>query len=148
MNPQQTTTYQCTATGSVGPPATASVTVQVTPATTTPPPTIIVGGLSGLTCSAPTAPGNVHATYVCQTVVRQVQINLSQSTSPAGNTPLTYLTASQNSAAAVLGATSAEPIVQLGEQFGDYFFTVVVTDSKGNQATATVDIELAVTRVP
>lgn len=148
VNPQQTTTYQCTATGSVGPPATASVTVQVTPATTTPPPTIIVGGLSGLTCSAPTAPGNVHATYVCQTVVRQVQINLSQSTSPAGNTPLTYLTASQNSAAAVLGATSAEPIVQLGEQFGDYFFTVVVTDSKGNQATATVDIELAVTRVP
>jgi hypothetical protein len=152
VNPQVTTTYTCTATGT-GPPATATVTVPVTQTTTpppvTPPPTIVVTGLSGLTCSATAAPAaGSGATFVCDTVVRQVTIDLSQSTSSAGNTPLSFLTTSQSSQAAVLNATSPQPTVQLGEQFGDYFFTVTVTDSKGNKSTATVDIRLVVTRVP
>ena len=146
VHPTTTTTYICTATGT-GQPATASVTVQVTP-TPVQPPSVVVGGLSGLTCSAPSvAAGGTSTTVKCQTVVRQVQLDLSQSTSPTGNSPLTFLTTSQNTAAAVLSPTSSQPIVQLGEQFGDYLFTVVVTDSKGNAAVATVDIQLAVTRV-
>jgi len=113
------------------------------------PPTIVVTGLNGLQCSATVAPvGGTGATFVCETVVRQVSLDLSQSTSSVGNTPLTFLTTSQQTSSAVLSATSAQPIVQLGEQFGDYFFTVVVTDSKGNQGTAIVDIRLVVTRVP
>lgn len=154
VNPQATTTYTCTATGT-GPPATATLTVPVTPVVTpppppvTPPPTVVVVGLNGLSCSAPAAPtAGTGATFVCETVVRQVQIDLSQSTSAGGNTPLTFLTTTTNINAAVINATSSQPSVQLGEQFGDYFFTVVVTDSKGNKGTATVDIRLVVTRVP
>jgi hypothetical protein len=151
VNPQTTTTYTCTALGN-GPPATATVTVQVTPVTPPPPPpppVIVIGGLNGVTCSTPAvASGGSQATFVCQTVVRQVQLDLSQSTSPAGNTPLTFLTTSQNTRSAVLTPTSSKPTVQLGEQFGDYIFTVVVTDSKGQQATATVDIQLVVSRIP
>lgn len=151
VNPQTTTTYTCTALGT-GPPATATVTVQVTPPPPPPPPTppvIVIGGLNGLTCSTPAVPaGGTGATFVCQTVVRQVQLDLSQSTSPAGNTPLTFLTTSQNTRSAVLTPTSSKPTVQLGEQFGDYIFTVLVTDSKGAQATATVDIQLVVSRIP
>ncbi len=150
VTPMVNTTYTCTATGT-GPPATATVTVQVTPSTTStgPPPTITVGGLSGLVCSSPaTVVGGSGGTIICQTVVRQVQLDLSQSTSPSGNAPLTFLTTSLSSRSAVIGPTSSQPIVQLGEQFGDYLFNVTVTDAKGNQATATVDIQLAVTRVP
>jgi len=152
VNPQTTTTYMCTATGN-GPPATATVTVPVKPLPPPPvvtPPTVVVTGINGLMCSATATVGSNGATYICETVVRQVSLDLSQSTSPAGNTPLTYLTTSnsRNTNAAVLNATSVQPTVQLGEQFGDYFFTVVVTDSKGNQGTATVDIRLVVTRVP
>jgi hypothetical protein len=152
VNPQQTTTYTCTATGNGGPPATATVTVPVTPVTppvVTPPPTVIIVGLNGLQCSAPATPvQGSGATFICETVVRQVTFDLSQSSSSAGNTPLTFLTTSQNTRAAVLNPTSSTPTVQLGEQFGDYLFTVLVTDSKGNQSTATVDIRLVVTRVP
>lgn len=152
VNPQTTTTYTCTAAGNGG-PATATVTVQVTPNQPPPPPVtppvIVVGGLNGLTCSSPaTVVGSTGATFVCQTVVRQVTLDLSQSTSPSGATPLSYLTVSQSGQSAVLNPTSPQPTVQLGEQFGDYFFSVTVTDNKGNKSTATVDIQLVVTRVP
>ena len=151
VNPTTTTTYTCTATGN-GPPATATVTVPVTQQPPPPPPmppVVVVTGLNGLTCSAPaSAAGGSGSTFICETVVRQVSLDLSQSSSPAGATPLTFLTTSQNTRAAVLSPTSSQPTVQLGEEFGDYLFTVVVTDSKGNQGTATVDIRLVVTRVP
>jgi hypothetical protein len=151
VNPQQTTTYTCSAAGQGG-PATATVTVTVTPTQpppTQPPPVISVGGLNGLTCSATAAPAaGSGAMFVCETVVRQVTLDLSQSTSPSGSTPLTFLTTPQNIRSAVLNPTSAQPTVQLGEQFGDYFFNVTVTDAKGNVSTAIVDIRLVVTRVP
>ena len=148
VNPQQTTTYTCTAVGN-GPPATATVTVTVTPAPPPPPPpVIVVGGLNGVTCSATAVPAGGNATFICETVVRQVQLDLSQSTSPSGNAPLAFITTSLSTSSAVLNPTSPQPTVQLGEQFGDYFFNVAVTDAKGNQSTATVDIRLVVTRVP
>jgi hypothetical protein len=153
VNPQTTTTYTCTALGN-GPPATATVTVTVTPPPPPPPPPVIViGGLNGLQCSATVVPAGGGAsvggaTFTCQTVVRQVQLDLSQSTSPAGNAPLTFLTTARNTNSAVLNPTAAQPIVQLGELFGDYLFDVLVTDAKGNQAAAIVDIQLVVTRPP
>jgi hypothetical protein len=105
--------------------------------------------LNGLTCSSPAvSSGGSGGTFVCQTVVRQVTLDLTQSSSPSGATPLTYLTTSNNTQAAVLNPTSPQPTVQLGELFSDYLFTVTVTDSKGNRSTATVDIQLVVTRVP
>src|SRR5579884_50223 len=150
VNPQQTTTYTCTATGANGGSATATVTVTVTPTPppTGTPPTIVVGGLNGLVCATPAvAAGSSGNTIVCQTVVRQVTLDLSQSTSSTGATPLTFLTTSQSISSAVLNPTSSQPTVQLSEQFGDYFFNVTVTDAKGNTATAVVDIQLVVTRV-
>ncbi len=80
--------------------------------------------------------------------MRQVQLDLSQSTSPSGNAPLTFLTTARNINSAVLSPTSAQPVVQLGELFGNYLFDVVVTDAKGNQSAAVVDIQLVVTRPP
>lgn len=151
VNPQTDTTYTCTATGN-GPPATATVTVKVTPVTPPPPvtpPVVVVGGLNGLSCSATAVPtAGSGGTFVCDTLVRQVTLDLSQSSSPTGNAPLSFLTMSQSGSSAVLGPTSPTPTVQLGEQFGDYFFTVTVTDSKGNKATATVDIRYVKSSVP
>jgi hypothetical protein len=82
---------------------------------------------------------------VCQTAIRQVTLNLSGSSSPTGNNPLTFLTASNNLSSAVLGSATSHPSVQLAELAGDYFFTVTVTDSKGNSTTVTVDLRLTTT---
>jgi len=148
VNPQTTTTYVCVATGANGAQATANVTVQVTPGGGGGmPPVIMVGGAS---CSGNGVVGTVGATngmVFCQTVVRQVTLDLSGSTSPAGNTPLTFNTTSRNTAAAVLNPNSSMPIVQLSELFGDYFFDVTVTDSKGNVSVITVDIQFVKTRI-
>src|SRR5258708_17786259 len=92
MSPQTTTTYTCTALGT-GPPATATVTVTVTPPPPPPPPpVVVVGGLNGLQCSATVVPAGGGAsvggaTFVCQTVVRQGQLYLRQSTRPSATSP-------------------------------------------------------------
>ncbi|HLJ44771.1 MAG TPA: OmpA family protein [Bryobacteraceae bacterium] len=144
VNPQVNTTYTCTATGASGTtPATATVTVTVTqtPPPPPPPPVIIVTGLNGLQCAAPTVPaGGGPSLIICETVVRVVQLDLSQSSSPSGATPLSYLTTSRNIQAAVLNPTSVQPTVELSALFGDYFFDITVTDSKGNLAQGVVDI--------
>jgi hypothetical protein len=72
--------------------------------------------------------------------VNLVDLNLSGSTSPSGNTPLTYFTVSRNNQALVLNPASAQPSLQLGPLKGDYLFDVIVTDSKGNKTTITVDV--------
>jgi hypothetical protein len=132
--PQVTTTYTCVATNTVGKQVSKSLTVPVTPG----------GGgggggpvivINAAGCTAPATPGGVT---VCETVVRLLDIDLSSSTSP--NLPLSFLTTSRNQAAVVLNPTSAHFSVQLSELFGDYFFDVLVTDSKGNKSTATIDV--------
>ena len=85
-----------------------------------------------------TAPATALGTTVCETVVRLLDIDLSATTSP--NQPLSFLTTSRSQAAVVLNPTSPRFSVQLSELFGDYFFDVVVTDSKGNKSTATIDV--------
>ncbi|MEO7145168.1 MAG: OmpA family protein [Bryobacteraceae bacterium] len=136
VNPTVTTTYSCTAVGAGGSTDTASLTVNVTPVTPPPPP--------------PTGPPPIVVIQggpVIQTVVRDLQVDASQSSSPAGNNPLTYFWTSRNTSAAVANPTSPTPTVHLGELYGDYFFDLTVTDSKGNKTTGTVDIQLIVTRV-
>jgi hypothetical protein len=138
VNPTTTTTYVCVAVNQTG-QASANLTVPVAGSTT-------AGGGPVLVVTSPTAtctPG--AAVTICQTVVREINLDFTGTTSP--NQPLSYLTTSGTVQAVVLNPTSVTPSVQLGELFGDYFFTVVVTDSKGNQSTQTVDVQLVVTRV-
>jgi len=79
---------------------------------------------------------------VIETNVRQVTLDATASSSPAGNLPLTFLWVSRNTQAAVLNPTSPTPIVQLNQLIGDYYFDLTVTDSKGNSATGTVIVRL------
>jgi hypothetical protein len=127
--PQQTTTYTCTATGQGGTSDKQTLTVTVTPV---PPP----GGKG----TGPTVV--IAGGPVIETNVRQVQLDASGSTSPAGNLPLTFLWVSRNTQAAVLNPTSATPIVQLNQLIGDYYFDLTVTDSKGNSSTGTIIVRL------
>ncbi|MGI8741407.1 MAG: PKD domain-containing protein [Bryobacteraceae bacterium] len=144
VNPVATTTYVCVAVGANGQQASANLTVPVTtgPVTTTPGPTVSIIS-SGGACTQ----GTATLATVCETVVRTITLDLSGSVSAAGNNPLTFMITSRNTAAAILNSTSSMPIVQLSELFGDYFFDVTVTDSKGNKTTVPVDVRLIVTRV-
>ncbi len=135
VNPTVTTTYVCVAVNGAGQSVAKNLTVPVNPTGGGGTPPVIV--INGANCM-------VNGTVtVCQTVVRQLTLDLSASSSPTGNNPLTFMTSSNNISAAVLNPTSSHPIVQLGELFGDYFFTITVTDSKGNIATVTLDVQLA-----
>ena len=137
VNPTTTTTYVCVAINSAGAQVAKNLTVPVNPSSGGgTPPTVVV---SGPGC---TVMGTIT---VCDTLVRQLTLDLSSSNSPSGNNPLTFSTTSGTLSAAVLGANTSHPTVQLAQTYGDYFFTVTVTDSKGNATTETVDIRLLVT---
>jgi hypothetical protein len=137
VNPQTSTTYTCVATSSSGAQASQSLNVPVTPAGGGPVPVIIISS-SAANCVTTAVVGG---TTTCQTVVRLLDLNLAGSSSPAGNNPLTFFTTSRNTSSVVLNPTSPTPSVQLSEGFGDYFFDVIVTDSKGNKAIATIDVQ-------
>jgi hypothetical protein len=145
VNPQTTTTYVCVAVNSAGKQASKNLTVPVgTPGGGGGGGPIIVVTASGATCSATVNGGTV----VCDTLIRLLDLNLSASSSAAGNTPLTFLTTSRNVASVVLNPTSARPSLELSELFGDYLFDVTVTDSKGNKSSVTVDVRYLRTSVP
>lgn len=134
VNPTTTSTYVCVAINSAGAQVAKNLTVPVNPTSGGgTPPVVKVGG-----------PGCVVSgtLTICQTASRQVTLDLSGSSSPSGNTPLSFMTVSGNLSAAVLGANTSHPSIQLAELAGDYFFTVTVTDSKGNSTTVTVDLRL------
>jgi len=135
VNPTTTSTYVCVAINSAGAQVAKNLTVPVNPSGGGggTPPVVVVGGAGCVVSGTLT---------ICQTANRQVTLDLSGSSSPTGNTPLTFLTVSGNLSAAVLGANTSHPTVQLAELAGDYFFTVTVTDSKGNSTTVTVDLRL------
>jgi hypothetical protein len=134
VNPTTTSTYVCVAINSAGGQVSKNLTVPVGPASGGGTPPVVVVHGPGCTVSG--------ALTICQTANRQVSLDLSGSSSPTGNNPLTFLTVSNNLSAAVLNATSSHPSVQLAELAGDYFFTVTVTDSMGNSTTVTVDLRL------
>jgi hypothetical protein len=136
VNPQVDTTYTCTAVGTRS-QDTRSLLVKVTqpagppPPPSGPPPTIVIAGAPSIT-----------------TVVRTLALNASQSFSPAGYGPLKYLWTSRGSRASISDANSPNPVVYLGNLYGDYYFDLTVTDARGNTATATIDVILAVSRTP
>jgi hypothetical protein len=72
---------------------------------------------------------------------RQVPLSAAGSTDPQG-LPLTYSWVSLDPAATLINPTSVTPIAQLGTNYGDYKFTVTVTNSKGLASSATVTITL------
>jgi hypothetical protein len=145
VNPRVDTTYTCTAVG-LRSQDTKTLTVKVTqplncdgpnpdpgcpPKPGGPPPTVVIQG----------GP-------VMETVVRTVTLDASQSFSPGGFGPLKYYWTSREGRAAIAQANSPTPIVYLGNLYGDYFFDVTVTDSRGNVSTGTIDVRLVVTRIP
>jgi OmpA family/K319L-like, PKD domain len=126
--PQATTTYMCIATGENGVTAQKSVTVTV--GSTTPPtgqpPTIVIAGGSSQT-----------------TTVRNVLIDASGSSSPSGNTPLTYSLATLYGSATIINGNTSRPTVTLGPTPGPYYFNLTVTDSKGMSTTQEITITYA-----
>ncbi|HEY1757138.1 MAG TPA: OmpA family protein [Bryobacteraceae bacterium] len=129
--PNTTTTYTCIATNQLGQAVQASVTVVVPPSTapTGPPPTVVISGGTTIT-----------------TTNRTLTLNASGSSSPAGNTPLTYYwSIASGNGAGIVGANTATPTVTLGVPDGEYDFQLVVTDSKGNSASAVVRVMLVST---
>jgi hypothetical protein len=143
VTPQTTTTYVCVATSSnpALPPASANLTVTVTPATTLPMGTgtcVVAFDITGATTPMTT----------CQTIYRSNNLNLTEALADT-NSPLTFVVTSENIQAAVLPAspTSATDTVQLSSTFGDYFFDIVATDSTGKQLKARVDLQFVKTTV-
>jgi hypothetical protein len=129
--PSTTTTYTCIATNQIGQVAQASVTVVVPPSTAPagPPPTVVFASGNSIT-----------------TTVRTLTLDASQSTSAAGNGPLTYFWAiAAGNGASIVGANTATPTVTLGVPDGEYDFQVVVTDSKGNSASGVIHVMLVST---
>lgn len=126
--PQATTSYMCIATGENGVTAQKSVTVTVGSSTppTSQPPTIVIAGGSAQT-----------------TTVRNVLIDASASTSPAGNTPLTFSLATLYGSAEIINGNTSKPTVVLGPTPGPYYFNLTVTDSKGMSTTQEITITYA-----
>jgi hypothetical protein len=126
--PNTTTTYTCIATNQIGQAVQASVVVVVPPSTAPPGPAPVVVFATGPSIT---------------TTVRTLTLDASQSSSPAGNTPLTYFwSIAAGNGAGILNATSSKATVTLGVPDGEYDFQVVVTDSKGNSASGVIRVTL------
>jgi hypothetical protein len=119
VNPLTNTTYTVTATGANNTHATCTIAVTVTPA---PPPVAIITGPSTI-----------------ETIYRQLTIDGSQSTNPAGG-PLTYTWEALGTGAAILDQGQAQTRVQLGGLFGDYIFKLTVRNAAGQQDSTTVTV--------
>jgi hypothetical protein len=130
VSPLATTTYTCIATGAAGGIDQQQLTVTV-PAGG--------GGGGGQGPIIKIVGGNT-----INTGFRFVTLDASQTTSPSGNTPLTFTWVSLNDRAVINNANQAVTQVTLGVQPGSYLFQLTVTDSKGNQATAIVTVILTI----
>ncbi len=122
VSPTQTTTYTLTATGAGGATATKQVTVTVNPAPTGPsgPPVVVIAGGSHL-----------------YTQGYAITLDASGSTNPAGGTLTYHWTGPGN--ALILNPNSAATLVSAQNYaFGDYTFTVTVTNNKGQSSTGNV----------
>jgi len=120
VSPTVTTVYTLTATNAAG--------------STTSTATVTVG--SG-------APIIVFASgNILYTSSRDVQLDASGSSSPAGNTPLQFYWTVRGDKARIYQPTSATPHVYLPGTAGNYIFDLTVTDSKGNSTTSTLTVRL------
>jgi len=127
VSPNATTTYTITAAGTNNRTASCTVTVNVTPAPT--PPTAIITGPS-----------------VVETIYRQVILDASPSTNPAGGA-LSYVWTPLSTGAAVLDQGQPQTRVQLGGAYGDYIFRVTVRNAQGQEASSTVTVRFKSTTV-
>lgn len=122
VSPQQTTTYTCIATAQNGQTDRLQVTITVT---IPPGPVIVIKGGTSQTVDR-----------------RHFYLDASASTSPSGNTPLTYHWDAYNSQATIFNPNSATPEIVLLPLERDFVFLLTVTDSKGNATTTTIDLFL------
>jgi hypothetical protein len=76
------------------------------------------------------------------TTTRDVQLDASGSSSPAGNNPLQFYWTVRGDKARVYQPTSPTPHVFLPGSAGNYIFDLTVTDSKGNSTTQTLTVRL------
>jgi hypothetical protein len=123
--PQTTTSYNCIATGQNGVAVSKSVTVTVgstAPPTSLPPVIVIASGTTQTT------------------TVPNVLLDASGSSSPSGNTPLTYSWVSLYGQANILTPASPTTTVQISGGPGSYYFNLTVTDSKGMSTTQEITI--------
>lgn len=72
-------------------------------------------------------------------VVREIQLDGSQSFDPAGD-PITYSWEVTGRPAALMHADTATPIVQFGSGRGDYTFELTVTNNKGLSSKKTTTV--------
>jgi hypothetical protein len=126
VNPSATTTYTITVTGANNQTASCTVPVTVTPA---PGPNPIITGPS-----------------VVETLYRQITLDASQSTDPAGGA-LTYVWTPLSTGAAVLDQGQAMTRVQLGGAYGDYIFRLTVRNAQGQEGSTTVTVRFKSTTV-
>jgi hypothetical protein len=125
VSPTVTTIYTLTAINAAG---SATVSATVTVAGTT-------GGGTGPIIVF--NPGNF-----IYTTNRDLALDASGSSSPAGNTPLQFYWTSRGDKAVIYQKTSPTPRIYLPGSTGNYVFDLTVTDSKGNSATQTLTVRL------
>lgn len=128
VTPTATTTYTLTATGTDNRTATCTVTVNVNPAPA--PPTAVIAGPATIT-----------------TIRREITLDASQSTNPAGGA-LTYTWTPLGTGAAVLDQGSPQTRVQFSGGFGDYVFNLTVRNALGQSATTTVTVRFISINLP
>jgi hypothetical protein len=126
VNPAATTTYTITATGANNQTASCTVPVTVTPA---PGPSPIITGPS-----------------VIESIYRQLNLDGSQSTDPAGGA-LTYVWTPLSTGAAVLDQGQPVTRIQLGGAFGDYIIRLTVRNAQGQENSTTVTVRFKSTTV-
>jgi hypothetical protein len=137
VHPLTETTYNVIVTGNRS-QAACQITVKVTSAPVVPPVIVVPPG------KVPTV--TITGGPYIETVVRQ--LTLSAVGADPDGLPLTYSWRSLNTMAAISGGSTATPIVQLGQLYGDYPFEVTVTNSNGAIAKAIITVRLVVTRIP
>jgi hypothetical protein len=126
VTPQQTTTFICLAFNSAGFYVSKTLTVTVGPGSTS-------GGSGGPVFNLPSA--------IVQTPIPSYTINLSGTTSPGGNYPITYNTqVLGNSFDTVSNPTSSSPTVNLIAYDRSVEVEITATDSKGNSSSYTLTI--------
>ena len=125
VSPTVTTTYTLTATNAAG-SVTRTATVTVNSSSTSGSGPVIVF-----------ASGDI-----LYTSNRDVRLDASGSSSPAGNTPLQFYWTVRNDKAIIYQRTSPTPQVYLRDSPGNYIFDLTVTDSKGNSTTKTLTVRL------
>ncbi|MGH9645726.1 MAG: PKD domain-containing protein, partial [Bryobacteraceae bacterium] len=129
-------TVSATGTHSVSPAVTTTYTLTATNATgsTTSTATVTVGSGSPIIVFNPS--------NFIYTTTRDLALDASGSSSPAGNNPLQFYWTSRGDKAVIYQRTSATPRIYLPGSTGNYVFDLTITDSKGNSTTQTLTVRL------